>query len=83
MLPVRLKIHEFVFSYDLLYTVTELNSKEMSRKRVKQLVVPQKLVPEILKILHDSPEFSHPGKEKTYKQAQMKYFLDPHEEGYL
>ncbi len=65
-LPARLKIHEFVVSYSLLYRVTDLNSKELSRKRVKQLVVPQKLVPEILKILHDSPESSHPGKEKTY-----------------
>ncbi len=73
-LPARHKIHEFVVSCNLLYRVTELNSKELSRKRVKQLVVPQQLVPEIPKILHYSPESSHPGKEKTYKQAQIKYF---------
>ncbi len=69
-----MKIHAFVVSYNILYRVTDLNSKEMSRKRVKQLVVPQKLVPEILKIIHASPEFSLPGKEKTYKQTQIKYY---------
>ncbi len=73
-LPARLNIHEFVVSYNLIYRVTQLNSKDLPQKEVKQLVVPQKLVPEILKILHDSPESSHPRKEKTYKQAQMKYF---------
>ncbi len=62
-LPSRLNIHEFVVSYNLLYRVTQLNSKDQPHKEVKQLVVPQKLVPEILKILHYSPESSHPGKE--------------------
>ncbi len=60
-LPVRPKIHTFIVCYCLLNRVTELNSKELSRKTVTHLVVPQKLVPEILKILHDSPESSHPG----------------------
>ncbi len=73
-LPARLKIHELVVSYNILYRVTELNSKELSWKEVRQLVVPQKLVPEIMKIIQDSPEFSFPEKEKTYRQAQMKYF---------
>ncbi len=27
-----------------------------------------------MRIIHDGPESSHPGKEKTYKQAQIKYF---------
>ncbi len=63
-LPARLKIHEFAVSFNLLYRVSELNSQKLSRKEVKQLVVPQKFVPEIMKI-HDSPESSHTGKEKT------------------
>ena len=46
----------------------------MSRKKVKQLVIPQTLVSDVLKIIHDSSSTSHPGKDKTYKQAQLKYF---------
>lgn len=74
-LPGLTYIHEFIVSYNLLYRVTQLNSKDLPQKEVKQLVVLQKLVPEILKILHDSPESSYPLKEKTFdNQAQMKYF---------
>ena len=73
-LPARLKIEEFVVIHSLLYRITELNSRDLSREKVKQLVIPQKFVPEILKLLHDSSVSSHPGKDKTYKQAQLKYF---------
>ncbi len=32
------------------------------------------MVPDVIKILHGSAPSSHPGKDKTYKQAQIKYF---------
>lgn len=73
-LPATLKIEEFAIINNLLYRVIEFNSKDLSRKEIRQLVIPQKLIPEILKIIHDSSVSSHPGKDKTYKQAQMKYF---------
>ena len=46
----------------------------MSRGKVKQLVIPESLVPNILKFVHDVPTSSHPGKDKTYKQAKLKCY---------
>ncbi len=46
----------------------------MSRRKVKQLVIPKTIVSYVLKIVHDSAHSSHPGKDKTYKQAQLKYY---------
>ncbi len=66
-LPARLKIHEFAASYNLLYRVTELNIKDLSQKEVRLLAFPHNLVPEIIKILHDSPKSFLPRKEKTYR----------------
>ncbi len=41
---------------------------------MKQLVIPRDLVPNVLNFIHDCATSSHPGKEKTYKQAQLKYY---------
>ncbi len=41
---------------------------------MRQLIIPKKLVKDVLKLIHDSTPSSHPGKDKTYKQAQLKYF---------
>ncbi len=41
---------------------------------MKQLVIPRELVPNVLNFIHDCATSSHPGKEKAYKQAQLKYY---------
>ena len=52
---------------------TVLSDVDMSRGKVKQLVFPESFVSNILKFVHDVPTSSHPGKDKTYKQAKLKY----------
>ncbi len=73
-LPAKLKLEDFKISNNLLYRVTEFNNKDLSHKKVRQLVIPQKIVPDVLKVIHDSSISSHPGKTKMYKQAPLKYF---------
>ncbi len=41
---------------------------------MKQLVIPKELVPNVLHFIHDCATSSHPGKEKAYRQAQLKYY---------
>ncbi len=41
---------------------------------MKQLVIPKELVPNVLNFIRDCATSSHPGKEKAYKQAQLKYY---------
>ncbi len=41
----KLKLEEFEICNNLLYRVTELNNKDLSRKKVKQLVIPEKNCP--------------------------------------
>ncbi len=41
---------------------------------MKQLVIPKDLLPTVLNFIHDCATSSHPGKEKAYKQAQLKYY---------
>ncbi len=41
---------------------------------MKQLVIPKELVPNVLNSIHDCATSSHPGKEKAYKQAQLKFY---------
>lgn len=43
------------------------------RREVLHLVVPQDLVP-MLKLLHDAPGSAHIGRDRTVRQAKMKYF---------
>ncbi len=73
-LPGKYNANEFQLINGLLYRNTELNNKEVSRRKVRQLVIPRKLVQDVLKLLHGSAYSSHPGKDKIYKQAQLKYF---------
>ena len=67
-------ISHFTLVNDLLYHTSTPQSKEVTRETVSQLVIPQTLVKDVLKLLHDSPTSSHPGRDKTYHQAQLKYF---------
>lgn len=68
------EITHFSLVNDLLYHTSSPQSKEVNRETVCQLVVPQTLVKEVLKLLHDSPTSSHPGQEKSYHQAQLRYY---------
>ncbi len=67
-----------VEAYDLvdilLYKSTVLSDTDTSSGKVKQLVITESLVPNVLKFLHDVPTSSHPGKDKTYKQVKPKYY---------
>ncbi len=58
----------------LLYRNAETTCKEVLREKVKQLLIPRKLVPVALIFIHDCAASSHPGKEKAYRQTQLKYF---------
>ncbi len=46
----------------------------MSRGKVKQLVIPRELVPNVLNFIRDCATSSHPGNEKTSIKAQLKYY---------
>ncbi len=37
-------------------------------------VIPKELVPNVLYFIHDCATSSHQGKEKAYRQAQLKYY---------
>lgn len=39
-----------------------------------QLVAPQDLIPNVLKLIHDVHGSAHPGKGKTVKKTNLKYF---------
>ena len=69
----KIKLEEYELVNGLLYRNTVLSDVDMSRGKVKQLVIPESLVSNILKFIHDVPTSSHPGKDKTYKQAKLKY----------
>ncbi len=58
----------------MLYRYTEITCNGISRGKVKQLVIPRGFVPNVLNFIHDCATSSHPGKEKAYKQAQLKYY---------
>ncbi len=74
-LPKKLKLEEFELIDDILYRNTVLSDVDSSRgKVVRQLVIPDSLVPAVMKQLHDSPTSAHPGKDKTLQQAKLKYF---------
>ena len=73
-LPKTCKITDFQLHNGLLYRNAEIKCKGVSREKVKQLVIPKELVPIVLKYLHDAPCSGHPGKEKAYRQAQLKYY---------
>ncbi len=72
-LPKKYKLSEFQLHNGLLYRNTEIKCKGVSRGKVKQLVIPKELVPNVLHFIHDCATSSHPGKEKADRQAQLKY----------
>ncbi len=72
--PGTLALEKFAILGTLLYRVMDLKNKELSRNKVKQLVIPKTIVPDVLRIIHGRAHSSHPGKDKTYKQAQLKYY---------
>ena len=43
-------------------------------REVTQVVIPTSLVPEVLRLVHDSPQSGHPGKDRTVKATRLKYF---------
>ncbi len=73
-LPGTCKVNEFQLLNGLLFRNTAVVSRGMSRGEVRQLIIPKNLVKDVLKLIHDSTPSSQPGKDKTYKQAQLKYF---------
>ncbi len=76
-LPKKYKLSDFQLYNGLLYRNTEITCKGVSRGKVKQLVISRELLPNVLNFLLDCATSSHPGKEKSYKQAQLKcYWTD-------
>ncbi len=74
-LPAKYKIEESELVNNLLYRTTELKHKDTIREKAKQVIIPETLVSEILlQFIHNSPSSSHPGKEKSYNQPQLKCF---------
>ena len=73
-LPKKLELGEFELTNDVLYRNTVLTGLESSRGKVKQLVIPHPLTQTVIKHLYDTPTSAHPGKDKTYQQAKLKYF---------
>ncbi len=59
---------------DVLYKSSHILSEDESLHHVSQLVIPQTLVPTVLYHIHDSPLAGHPGKDRSFKQAQRSYF---------
>ncbi len=41
---------------------------------VEQLIIPDKLVPQVLNLIHDFPIAGHPGREKTLAAARKRYY---------
>ena len=59
---------------DLLVRKVRLNTRSMPDREVVQIVVPESLKKEILDSLHSYKLAAHPGCEKSYQQARLKYF---------
>ncbi|KAK4322805.1 hypothetical protein Pmani_006471 [Petrolisthes manimaculis] len=73
-LPHVPSLSQYVLQDDILYKATTLTGKHEPSRLIHQLVIPQTLVPSVLKLIHDTSHASHPGKEKTLSQARLKYF---------
>ncbi len=52
------------------FTVT--NPKNLHQ--VNQIVIPDSLVPAVLRMVHDAVIAGHPGKERTLTEARAQYF---------
>ncbi len=42
--------------------------------RIEQFVIPEKLVPTVLRLVHDAPISGHPGRDKTLALARKRYY---------
>ena len=58
----------------LLIRKVRFNTRSMPDSEIIQIVVPESLKKEILDKVHSHKIAAHPGIEKTYDQARMKYF---------
>ncbi|XP_076065027.1 uncharacterized protein LOC143039060 [Oratosquilla oratoria] len=67
-------IDNYTLIDEVLYHTTTLKNKYEPNRSVLQLVVPTELIPEVLKLVHDSPIAAHPGKDKCLTQARLQYF---------
>ncbi len=41
---------------------------------IEQFVIPEKLVPKVLRLVHDVPISGHPGRDKTLALARKRYY---------
>ncbi len=46
----------------------------VAKTQVTQIVIPSSLVGTVLKLLHDTPEAGHPGRDRTLSMAHVKYY---------
>ncbi|ROT70338.1 hypothetical protein C7M84_011388 [Penaeus vannamei] len=62
---------------DLLFRRSSPHKQQSTRQRhtYKQLVIPEDLVPTILRLLHEAPTASHAGADKAIKFARERYFF--------
>ncbi len=79
----KIKVDENELVDGLLYRNTVLSDVDTSSGKVRQLVIPESLVPNTFKILHEVPTCSYPGKDKTYKTSKIKTLLANHAQNYL
>ena len=66
-LPVPLT--EFDIQNDILTRKVKVYDRE-----VQQIVIPESLVPTVLRLVHDTPQAGHPGRDKTLAMARLKYY---------
>ncbi len=71
-LPVPLP--EFDLNVGLLVRNTYITTRDGPNRAVTQLIIPESLVPTILKRIHSSPHAGYPGKNRTLLQARMLYY---------
>ena len=64
----------FVLKDDVLFKSSKIVSEDESLHPVSQLVIPKAIVPTILHHVHDSVLAGHPGKDRSFRQAQRTYF---------
>lgn len=64
----------FSLQDEVLYKSSTTNSEDTLPYHAFQLVIPAALVPTILYHIHDSPLAGHPGKDRSFRQAQRAYF---------
>ncbi len=46
----------------------------VAKTQVTQVVIPKSLVGTVLKLLHDTPQAGHPGRDRTLSMARAKYY---------